>query len=249
MAFAISIIKLEEAIKKDGCPICRRGHESGIRWIESLLWEYINDSGTRERFYKSIGLCNQHTRMLAAVEMSSSGPVLGVCMLYRGLSQKISQELQTIQKPGKDLSFWQELINEFKPAQPLLPAAKLPCPACEAAEKAEESALHAFFEALDQQDDAFMKIYRSYTGICLRHLRLGLLRHREDFPYAASYLVEHTIQFLEEQQELISAYLTKNDYAHLSEPYTEAEQSAWRKVLSFFTGYPAGKFDHHVEQF
>lgn len=249
MAYTFSMIKLEEAMQKSGCPICRRGHDAAIRWIETFLWEYVNDNGVRKQFYHSCGLCTQHTRALVAVEMSTSGPVLGVNILYRGLAQKTSKELQAIKKPEKNLSFFQEFLNEFRNPLPPLAEPKLGCEACANAKTAEASALHTFFESLNVQDAQFIKAYTASSGICLNHLRKGLASFNKEFPYASNFLIEHTIQFLEEQQVLISAFLKKNDYAHLTEPLTPDEQLAWRKVLTFFTGLPDEKFNHHLEPF
>jgi hypothetical protein len=37
MIFALSIVKKEEAMKKNGCPVCRIEHDAAIQSVDSFL--------------------------------------------------------------------------------------------------------------------------------------------------------------------------------------------------------------------
>ena len=98
MAYVLSIVKLEESMKKSGCPVYRMEHEAAIHSIDSFLWENINDPGTRKPINDAYDFCLEHTRMLVAIEMSGSGPVLGVNMIYELLAKNVSLDLQNIKR-------------------------------------------------------------------------------------------------------------------------------------------------------
>lgn len=69
----IGYIKLTDAFKKNGCPVCTRIQESTFDYINSLLYENVNDPGTREELKSSFGLCAKHSQILRS---SSSKKVL-----------------------------------------------------------------------------------------------------------------------------------------------------------------------------
>lgn len=43
MAFALTAVRIEEAMKQKGCPVCRLGIEAAVHSVDSFLWENVND--------------------------------------------------------------------------------------------------------------------------------------------------------------------------------------------------------------
>ncbi len=89
MAFALVLNKLDEALKKTGCSICRVEHEKAKHVIDTFLWENVTDPVVRKPINQAFGFCPKHTKMLAAVEMSTSGPVLGIHFIYELLAKNV----------------------------------------------------------------------------------------------------------------------------------------------------------------
>ncbi len=99
MAFALTIVKLEDVLKKTGCPVCRVEHEAAAHSIDAFLWENANDPVVRRPINDAYGFCPEHTLVLVATELSNSGPVLGVNLIYEVLAKNVGQDLKRI--PGK----------------------------------------------------------------------------------------------------------------------------------------------------
>ena len=71
----MDIIKtnLKAAFEKPGCPICRLRQEAEIAYIQTLLYEYVNDGYTRLGFVRSRGACPWHAWLLQASEQIDWG--------------------------------------------------------------------------------------------------------------------------------------------------------------------------------
>ena len=94
MTYALTIVNLQEAMEKDGCPVCRLGHKAAVQSIDAFLWENVNDPVVRKPINDAYGFCPEHTRMLVAVEMSNTGPVLGVNLIYELLARNVAHDLE-----------------------------------------------------------------------------------------------------------------------------------------------------------
>lgn len=57
MAFALTLVHLEEALQKPGCPICRLGDEAARRSVDGFLWENVNDPESRRPLQEAYGFC------------------------------------------------------------------------------------------------------------------------------------------------------------------------------------------------
>jgi len=43
MSFALTLVRLEGALRKPGCALCQLEHESVLSTANHLLWEHTND--------------------------------------------------------------------------------------------------------------------------------------------------------------------------------------------------------------
>ena len=53
----ITSIKLQDALAKEGCPICRLAGEVARRFLWGYLYERINDPPSRQELLASRGFC------------------------------------------------------------------------------------------------------------------------------------------------------------------------------------------------
>ncbi len=251
MAFALSIVMLEEALKKPGCPVCRMAHDAAIHSVDSFLWENTNDPGARKPINDAYGFCPEHTRLLVASELSTSGIALGVNIIYELLAKIVSQDLKKQERTqlvsNSVLGKLGLKSGNHRTASYMAPKGR--CPVCMLTEDAAKNVLSNLFEELSSLPGKFHEIYQQSSGICLSHLRVGLNHFAADFPKAADFLVEDTVQRLETQQAEMLEYIRKQNWAYRDEKLTPDESKAWLRTLAFFTGYPQERFNHLIDQF
>ncbi len=248
MAFALSIDRLEQACKKDGCPICRLAHEAAVQSIAAFLWEHANDSQAREPVNKSLGLCPPHTRLLVASELSSSGTLPGVHMIYELLAKKASESLLTAQKNTRTTNFFRKLLPFMKTSRQEILKATGTCPICEVTGQSALNYLSTLYEQLPRNAE-LRSIYEGSDGICMAHIRLGNERFADTYPQSAELINGYAADALQKNRKSMLEYIRKQNWEYSDEALTADERVAWLKTLAFFTGYPASKFNHHIDEF
>ncbi|HMN59143.1 MAG TPA: DUF6062 family protein [Anaerolinea sp.] len=253
MAFALTISKLEEALRQPGCPVCRLGRDAASRAIDAFLWEHVTDPVSRQPIIDAYGFCGEHTRMLVAIEMASSGPVLGVNIIYEQLARKVSRDLGSVRPqgspPGRLLHNLARRLGWKRAAvRPVMPA-RGECPGCASVKAADASHLMVLFEVLERDADDLHALYQQADGLCLAHLRAGLEQAGERYPRGARWLVDETRTRLERQSERMLEYIRKNNWQYRDEAITPAEAAAWRQALTFFSGLPKDRFTFLKDEF
>lgn len=254
MAFVLTTFRIEEALKQPGCPICRLGVDAASRTVDAFLWENVNDPVVRKPINDAYGFCPEHTRLLVAVEMASSGPVLGVNIIYEQLGRLVGQELRQLSFRNRAIStvqtWWAQMTGrKVSLVRNRYLSAKNQCPVCLQQSQANINALTALFEELEEGNQLLWEQYQVSDGICLAHLRLGLDQLSARFPKSAGRITEDTSRRLLQQSADMQEYIRKNNWAYRDEPITSEESLAWRKTLTFFTGKPGQKFTFKVEEF
>jgi hypothetical protein len=250
MAFALTINRLEEALRQPGCPVCRLGRAAAERAIDAFLWEHVTDPVSRQPIIDAYGFCPEHTRLLVAIEMMSSGPVLGVNIIYEQLARQVSRDLAGA-PVGSGVDWLHHLAARLgwrKSAPRRVLPARRGCPACESVVTADANYLMVLFEILER-DDALRARYQAADGLCFTHLRAGLAQAGGRYPRGAHWLVEETRARLERQSGDMLEYIRKNNWQYRDEIITPAEAEAWRRALSFFTGLPGNRFTFHKDEF
>ena len=255
MAFALSVTNLLEAMQKNGCPICRLFHQASERAVESFLWENVNEPDVRQGILDSYGFCTPHTRVMVAREVYTSSIPLGANIIYEHLGRVTASELRRIRPEsagqtaarwtGK-LRVWLKRLGLSRSAAPL--QSRGPCPVCEAGNHAALNSLHALCEELARQKDVREK-YLASDGVCLAHLRAAVELYSARFPVSVRLLVDDSIERLTTQSAHMKEYIRKSNWAYQDEKVTEAEDTAWRKTLTFFTGLPGSAFTYKSEEF
>lgn len=257
MAFAIAINNLIEAMGKPGCPICRIYRQASERALESFLWENVNEPDVRQGILDSYGFCPTHTRVMVAREVLTSSIPLGTNIIYEHLVRVVAQELSGL-KPGSlsvrvsDIrAKLKRLVGSLAGVKsagigPLYPRGS--CPACVAGDHAAQNSLHVLCEEI-QKDGDVLAAYRRSDGVCFLHLREAIEVHSVGFPRSVSVLIDDAVDRLENQSRGMKEFIRKNNWTYRDEKLTEDEDTAWRKTLAFFTGYPTGAFTHKTDDF
>jgi hypothetical protein len=240
MPFALTSIQLEGALKKAGCPICRLSEEAVQKTADGFLYENTMNPDWRKPIMEAHGFCPTHTKLMVAIEMSSSGPVLGINYIYEALARQVADELDETQSAWKKLSA--RLSKVGKPKDPA------PCPLCEFQTQTETNLLDGLFEELNTEGSAFRDAYTQSDGLCYAHLMQGVFLFAKTYPEALNFIVPLTQERLRTRSAEMKEYIRKHDWHYREEPKTEAEQSAWKRTLTFFTGLPDEMFNHKVEK-
>lgn len=261
MAFVMAVNNLIEAMKKPGCPICRINRQASVRALESFLWENVNEPDVRQGILDSYGFCPTHVRVMVAREISSSSVPLGTNIIYEHLGRVVASQLRALMAPRLNLSpanysfsivkCIRSFISRFFPHNLRVTSLLQPrgmCPACKVGGQAAMNSLHVLCEELHNGSDV-VEIYLDSPGLCLPHLLLAVDTHRVSFPHAVNLLIETSASRLENQSQNMKEYLRKNNWTYRDEKLTEAEDTAWRKTLGFFTGFPETTFTHKMENF
>jgi hypothetical protein len=241
MPFALTAVQLDEAMKKPGCPVCRLAEESVQKSASGFLYENSMNPEVRQPIIEARGFCPDHTLLLVAVEMSSSGPVLGINYIYEQLARLVADEL-TAQKPS--VPGFSKVLKYFQPSTPPLPV----CPLCEHEKQSATNLLQALFEELEEDTSVTRNAYAQSEGLCYSHLTSGLRENSPLYPASSKFLIDQTKERLTAQSAEMREYIRKHDWHYRDEKISPSELTAWKKVLTFFTGLPEYQFNHKIEK-
>ena len=70
---------LRDACQLPGCPVCRIEQRTVQRFLDALMYENVNDPGTRDRLRGSLGFCHEHAWQVANEML---GNALGMAIIY-----------------------------------------------------------------------------------------------------------------------------------------------------------------------
>lgn len=236
-------VDLRLALKEPGCPICRLRADAELRYIRSLLWEFVNDPLTRSRFIASLGYCREHTWQVGLLEKEKFGSSLGTAILYEHLTLVVSGRLKdyTRRMGWARRPWWKRWLYVFWPwsarrlaARELTPATS--CRVCQIGERAEQAHLEWLIRGLAAPEHDFRDAYRASDGLCLYHLRRGLASATREDEDGARVLAESTLQRLATLEQDLREYQRKHSWDYRHEAQTPGEQLAWLRALRFYGG-------------
>lgn len=222
---------LRDAFGKPGCPVCRLLEEGSRRYLDQLLYEQVNDPGTRDVLRATRGFCNWHAWMLREILNSASG----VSILYSDFLGETIRSLKRLPERPPAVSplrrFWARLRGLGSPAPRPVREPRPPCPACHGwpSETYDLQTLVAFLD-----DSEFSAAYQRSGGLCLPHLEQALSLASAA---AAGRLLEITLPRLEHLRWELEEFGRKRDYRYAEEERGE-EGTAWLRAVEFFVGKP-----------
>jgi hypothetical protein len=184
------------------------------------------------------------------MEQSSSGAPVGTNILYENLNKRVLRELKGWKSRQARAGFLRRLLSSFgvqgSSGQPVL-RPRGGCPICETAAQSAINTLTALFEEIEKGTPDILAAYESSDGVCLRHLRAGLENLSDRHPRAAERLVAIAIERLSTHTALMQEFIRKKNWEYRDETMSPEEWNAWRKALTFYTGYPGDSFTFQVD--
>ena len=237
MSRTMSFYDLRDDLAQPGCAVCRLKAKSAERFLDSLLWENVNDPRARRDIRRARGFCREHSWGLAR-----DGASLGVAIIMRDVLQDVLDVMQDARfqtLPTFSLHRVYESLDSGQPAAaPAALAARLApqskCPVCAQAETMESIYLSTLVENL-VGEGGLLAAYETSDGLCLSHFRQALTRVRDETVFEALMNTQRAIW--ERLVGHLSEVIRKSDYRFRDEPRGE-ENGAWLRAIAALAGQP-----------
>ena len=231
----ISFFRFIDACGGPGCPVCRCLLADTRQYLDSFLYEQVNDPETRSRLRASWGFCNWHAWMLK----EASDPAFGSAILYEDLVRGAIRRFERL--AGREVGATRRFIGWLRA---LVGRRRLPllvelyrrrpqCPACGQAADSEERYIDAAVRWVD--DPQFDRAYRKSEGLCVPHALHALEVDRGRG--AAGLLLSRTLPKWTELRKDLEGFVSKHDYRN-RESFTEGEGTAYVRAFEVLTGTP-----------
>ncbi len=208
------MVKVREALRRGGCPVCRVASASARRYLWGFLYEQVNDPEVRDTLRRSRGFCRHHAWMLTQFY-----DTLGVSIVHHHLVRDLAQDLRAVAGGARGL-------------RPRAPARTQPCPACRVVRQSEQNALEALVQRLD--DEQVRAGLAGDAPLCLPHL----LAAWDRVPDAAALrrLAALQVSALEALGRQLEEFIRKQDYRFRHEGVSAQEGTAWLRALEVLAG-------------
>ncbi len=213
---------LAEVFGPPGCPLCRLRGGTARRYLESILWESVNDRGFRARLSRCRGFCAAHVREALEVDRSQGGGPLGASILFGYMVRDRLAELDGVgTKPGRGSG---RALDAMR-AGPR-------CPVCAEVAKTEATSIPRLLDRI--ADPAWAEAV-SVAQLCLRDL-LALWttadgRRTGAWPRVAEAQLARVTELLAR----LDGYAAHSAYNRLAE-MTASERAAADEAAAFLSG-------------
>ncbi len=225
----MSRFELEEALRQQGCAVCRLVERAGSSYLEYLLYDLVNDPDVQKEFRASLGLCERHAR-----RMLEKGDGLGAAILYRAVSKELLSRLTKTPdapKPGAPLA---RLLRSSSSAEPAIPEPGDGCMVCGAEGEAERRYLQVLLDGA--QDGSLGGLLGGSGSVCVRHLSRASAVAGGWLPAA---LIEAIREVFYDLEADLGRYVRHSDYRFRDEPWGK-ERDSWRRVIAQVLGQRRG---------
>lgn len=222
MATSFAYYDLLEAFPQDGCAVCRLLLRDVDRYLDGLLYEYVNEADTHAAFRSGRGLCNTHSWQLRRYR----GGALGSAILC---GAALDEVLRTLERPGPRTG--RRLLGNSGAGAALADALgpQAPCPACQ--KQTEAAARYSLMIATD--DARLLGAYRDSQGLCLPHFRAVL--RQANGREAVHKLVDIQREIWQRLYAEVQTFITRQDYRYSAEQAGE-EGDSWLRVIATLAG-------------
>lgn len=205
---------LEALRDAKGCPLCRLGARGVERYLDSLLYESVNDPGVRAELVRARGYCTQHAHKLARM-----GNAFGISILYQDQVKLVSEFLDSlpdVPSRSTDLRGWQHAGR---------------CPACRTQSECRSRYTSALIGGLAEEE--MRSAYAAGSGLCVPHLLYALKETRsiETYRFLVSQARTKVHALLHDLRE----FYRKHDYRFSHEGFGE-ESDSWLRAIKLIVG-------------
>lgn len=204
-----------------GCPLCHLEADRLQRYLEGILYEFVNDPGVRVELMRSKGFCRNHAHKLLHVE----GPrALGIAILYRDQVEQFLKTLETLGEPPPG-HFWEK--KRTPPWQGVEP-----CPACRLQSEQRRRYTEALVGSLGEE--RFHSALEASPGLCVPHFVSALDLARDQSTREQLIAFEETR--LRELEHDLEEFCRKNDYRFRDEGFGK-ESDSWLRAVRMMVGW------------
>lgn len=212
----IAYHELLDAVRgSKGCPLCGLEARSVHRYLDSLLYESVNDPGVRADLAQSRGFCKRHAQRLAALRNA-----LGAAILYDEQARLFLEFIGTLpDTPDKRAKRPEEWPRAGR------------CPACRT--EAECGGRYASILASGLEEEEMRSAYSSCPGLCASHFIrvLGETRNTDTYRFLLSHERARVDTLLHELRE----FQRKHDYRFHHEHFG-GEGDSWLRAIRLMAG-------------
>jgi hypothetical protein len=221
----MSRFELEEALRQQGCAVCRLVERAGSSYLEYLLYDLVNDPDVQKEIRASLGLCERHVgRML------EKGDGLGVAILYRAAAKELLGLLSKIPDAPRSQASLTKLLGRPTRVGPAIPEPGNGCMVCGAEGEAERRYLRVLIDGA--HDGSLGGLMSGPGGVCVRHLSRASVLAGGWLPPA---LVDATREKFEDLEADLGRYVRHSDYRFRDEPWGK-ERDSWKRVVESMIG-------------
>lgn len=219
--------RLEEALReqREGCAVCRLVNQTGRRYLESLLYEDVNDPGVQAGFRESLGFCSRHAYLMLDV-----GDGLGTSILYRAASRDLLERLSRTSDTPKPRASMRTLLGGKSDPETAIPEPGTGCMVCRSEQSAEETYLRALLAGAE--DGSLVALLDGPGAVCVRHLSRASAVGGGRLPRA---LVEATREALKDLEADLGLYVRHSNHDHRDEPWGK-ERDSWKRIVAKMVG-------------
>jgi hypothetical protein len=232
MSRSWSFYDLRDALSHSDCAICHLSAEATEQFLESLLWESVNDPEVRDRIRQARGFCSGHSWRLARHRESLGATIIVNDVLRDTL--RVMKDAHFQAPPVLSLRRTQEALSPKQPAAATADivaqlSARQACPVCVEAEKMEGVFLTTLLENL-LGEDGLLADFVSSDGLCLPHFRQALTQVRDEALFEALVDVQRAIW--ERLADQLSEIVRKADYRFQNESPGEESGASLRAIAA-----------------
>jgi len=223
-----------EALTAQGCAICTLTDAAVGRYLDSLIYESVNDPRVRDMLRAAKGFCTRH-----AWQLRRQGGALGIAIIYRDVVADILHTLdQAHFTPPKRLST-HTVIEAMDKERPASATAELVralqdralCPACKVEQRTEKTYVDLLLENIHREE--LYRALESSEGLCLPHLQMALTRLRSEAVYQRLMAAQR--QSLARLLDDLSEMIRRHDYRYQGEGLQEVGD-AWIRAIASMVG-------------
>lgn len=223
--------ELIETFPRPGCAMCNLLKRDVDRYIDGMVYGFMDTEEMRDAFSQSRGLCSEHGWLL---KQNKFGNVLGISKMYAATLGAVLALMESVPvESGAGQSRLERLLNSERRASPLAdqldPTAR--CMVCERIDEREADYVQMFDRFMD--DARFRQAYEESDGLCLPHVRQVLRGIRQ--PAGRQALIDIQARMWRDLKAQVEAFADKQNYERIDE-LTEAEADSWVRAIARMTG-------------
>lgn len=221
----MSRFELEEALRQQGCAVCRLVERAGSSYLEYVLYDLVNDPDVQKEFRTSLGLCERH-----AQRMLEKGDGLGVAILYQAVVRELLGLLSKPPDAPRSQASLARLLGRPKRVDAAIPEPGDGCTVCKAEGEAERRYLQVLLESAE--DGSLDDLAGGSGSVCVRHLSRASVVAGGQLP---SVLIDAAREVFGALESELGRYVRHSDYRFRDEPWGR-ERDSWKRVVAQMLG-------------